>query len=400
MLDRLTIERMVAKAGDGPILIALSGGGDSVALTHLLRDEFGETRLRALVVDHATREGSAEDAAKAAEFARALDIKVNVRRLYRTPYDRPTHGVLRQCRYEQLCYEARDVGAAVIAVGHTRDDQAETVLLRASRGSSWRGLAAMRPMSRAPIWPYGQNLWLARPMLRLRREALRDVLRARGAEWIEDPANANENFSRVLARNRLADMAAYGLDQMRLAALAERLTPKAEALDRAARDLIDSAVRYDGDCVRIRRAAWDAEREVRQRALSILLAAAGGSLREPLRDPVVALSDRVSAPDFTGATLGGAWLSVERESIVIRRDPGSLLGRAGGPAPMPALSLAYSVATLWDRRVKLTPPSAGWSLTMEQGAPVLARGAERLPLSAAKPQWLLAERVQHLLGVD
>ena len=87
----------------------------------------------------------------------------------------------------------------------------ETVLMRAAAGSNWRGLAGMAPLAPVPLWPEGRGLMLARPLLGARREALRKMLRARGAEWIEDPANADPAFERVRARAALSALEAKGL---------------------------------------------------------------------------------------------------------------------------------------------------------------------------------------------
>src|SRR5512145_1318327 len=201
MLDRLTIERMGAAAGDGPIQLALSGGGDSVALLHLMIDQIGAPRVRAAVVDHALRAGSAADARRAHAFARALGVEAAVVTLaWPSAGAKRAQRAARQARYAALCDRARAIGARVIAAAHTADDQAETVLMRAAAGSNWRGLAGMAPLAPVPLWPEGRGLVLARPLLGARREALRTMLRARGAEWIEDPANADPTFERVRAR--------------------------------------------------------------------------------------------------------------------------------------------------------------------------------------------------------
>ncbi|HET9229997.1 MAG TPA: tRNA lysidine(34) synthetase TilS, partial [Vitreimonas sp.] len=160
MLDPLTIERM----GEGPILIALSGGGDSVALLHLLTDQFGASRLRAAVVDHKLREGSAADARKAADIARVLGVEADILELSWPEGGSRAHEAARTLRYASLCQTARERRAHVIATGHTRDDQAETVLLRGARGSGLRGLAGMRAFAPAPSWPEGRGLTVARPL--------------------------------------------------------------------------------------------------------------------------------------------------------------------------------------------------------------------------------------------
>src|SRR5262245_12137425 len=119
MLDRLTIERMAAAAGEGPILLALSGGGDSVALLHLLVDHVGAARLRAGVVDHALRTGSADDARRAQGSARELGVETAVLTLAWAPRGASrAQQAARQGRYALLCSHAHTIGARIIAAAH------------------------------------------------------------------------------------------------------------------------------------------------------------------------------------------------------------------------------------------------------------------------------------------
>jgi tRNA(Ile)-lysidine synthase len=395
MLDPLTIERM---DGEEPILIALSGGGDSVALLHLLTEHLGAARLRAAVVDHKLREGSVADAHKAAEIARGVGVEAHVLDLRWPETGNRAHEAARTLRYAALCQIARELGARIIATGHTRDDQAETVFLRASRGSGMRGLAGMRAFASAPSWPEGRGLGVARPLLSARRKELRDFLAARRAAWIEDPANENEIHARVRARRTLADLEREGLDPMRLAVLAERLRPHVDAIDEAAAALIGDVATFDEDEIVFDRSIWRGEAAVRQRALDVLIAAAAGGERGASPSQVGSLSEVLDRPDFSGATLGGAWLRPRADRIVIARDPGALTGRADGAAPVPPLRLAPGEEAVWDGRVALGLDEPGWSVVFNGRSPELRRGEERRPLAAASPHWLLRKRVQHLLG--
>ncbi len=395
MLDRPTIERL----GDGPLLIALSGGGDSVALLRFAVEALGAPRLRAACVDHGLRPGSEADAMRAVGFAEAIGVPARVLTLAWKGESRRTQEAARAARYAALCAEARHVGARFILLGHTRDDQAETVLLRAARGSGWRGLSGMAALAPAPVWPEGRGLRLARPLLGQRRAALRDALRARGADWIEDPANANAAFARVRARAALANMP--GFDPMRLAALAERLAPRAAALDAQALALIGEATNFDADRVAIARAAWRGSRAVRERALAVLITAAGAHPRGPAPEQAAELAEKIEGAGFKGATLAGAALAARAGGVIrVGRDPGALVGRADGAAAIAPLPLPAGVETVWDGRLALTALEPGWSVVVEAGQPTLARRAERAAISSAAPRWLLRARVEHLLGQD
>lgn len=400
MLDRLTIERMAAKAGEGPILIALSGGGDSVALLHLLAAELGASRLRACVVDHALREGSGADAARAADFAAKLGVGASIETLAWDAGANRAHEAAREARYAALCKRAREINAGVIATGHTRDDQAETVFIRAARGSGLRGLAGMRSIAPVPIWPEGRGMYLARPLLCTTRESLRTYLRDHRADWIEDPANANDAYARVRARRSLATLEQDGLDPMRLAAIAEKLAPFADELDAAASDLIERAAHFDAADVGADLAAFAAaEESVRQRALFALITAAGGHVRGPSSEQVAGLDAALSA-NFTSATLAGALIRKRGNQLSFSRDRGALEGRADGTPAIAPLALDAGAEAVWDRRLALTAHEPGWSVVFENGATQLARGEERADLAAASPHWLTKERVRHVLGRD
>ncbi|MEQ1489802.1 MAG: tRNA lysidine(34) synthetase TilS [Terricaulis sp.] len=401
MLDRLTIERMLTWTGDKPVLVALSGGGDSVALLHLLVAQLGAARVQAVVVDHALRDGSAADAKRASGFAEALDVHTEILTLTWEAGANRAQQAAREARYGAICELAREKGLRAIVAGHTADDQAETILMRAANGSTWRGLAGVAPFAFAPLWPEGRGIALSRPLLGTRRETLRAYLRERRAEWVEDPANDNPKFERVRSRQRLAELEAIGFDPMRLTAIATRLRERSDALDAAALNLISRAANV-GPAVSITRAAWRAPAEVRQRALSALMAAASGASREPPWTEMDALERRVMAHDYRGSTHSGVAFAPTQTSVALTRDAGAVLGRADGARALAPLPLLANVEAIWDGRLAVTAPGEGWRVVPARNAELAAFENEALLAQRAQPQLrsLAAERIAHAFAQD
>ncbi|MGD9981805.1 MAG: tRNA lysidine(34) synthetase TilS [Hyphomonadaceae bacterium] len=405
MLDRLTIGRMMAWTGEKPVLLALSGGGDSVALLHLLAEEIGPARVRAVVVDHALREGSAADAVRARDFAEAQGVGAEVLTLAWSSSANRAQAAAREARYRAICAYARAARLNTLVAAHTADDQAETVLMRAAKGSAWRGLAGIAPFAFAPIWPEGRGIALARPLLGARRGDLRSYLRGRGADWIEDPANANAAYERVRVRERLRELEALGLDPMQLAGVASRLRARADALDVAAAELIHRSVQ-PGLVTHVSLAAWRAPRDVRLRALSVLIAAASGSSREPPWGDLEALEQRVMDANHRGSTYGGVAFSPMEGGLALAREPGAVLGRADGAPPLPELVLTKNVEAVWDGRLSVVAPEEGWRLVPARNAELagfendIAHKRYGEARDNFRLQPLAAERITHALAPD
>jgi len=189
-----TIRRHAMLAGGETVLVGVSGGADSVALLHLLSSLAADWRLRlhVLHVDHQLRAESADDA----DFVRALGARLGV------PVDVATVTVdrrgsleasARAARYAALEACAAKVGADRIAVGHTADDQAETVLMRLLQGAGVRGLSGIPPVRGAII----------RPLIELRRPALEAELVRAGLPWAQDATNRDPKFLRNRIRHEL-----------------------------------------------------------------------------------------------------------------------------------------------------------------------------------------------------
>lgn len=181
------------------ILVALSGGADSRALLELCRDEAPgrNWRLRIGHVDHALRSDSGDHATWVRELGRSLGCpslgaRVSSRFWTRTQ-GRSLEDAAREVRRRALRRMARRAGAASVFLGHSADDQAETLLLHLLRGTGIRGMAGMEVRS-------GR---LVRPLLGVRRAELRAFLRRRGAEWREDPSNEDARFLRNRIRREL-----------------------------------------------------------------------------------------------------------------------------------------------------------------------------------------------------
>jgi tRNA(Ile)-lysidine synthase len=405
MLDRLTIERMLKWTGDKPVLIALSGGGDSVALLHLLVTELGAERFRAAVVDHALREGSAADAATACGFAEALGVKAEMLTLAWADGANHAQQAARQARYRALCDHARALGLNTIAAAHTADDQAETMLMRAARDTSWRGLAGIAPFAFAPLWPEGRGIALARPLLGARRAGLRAYVCERGGEWLEDPANANAAYERVRVRQRLAYFETGGFDPMRLALLAARLRLRADDLDRAALALINRAAR-PSDLIYVAHAEWAAPHEVRRRAFSVLMAAAAGAQAEPPTSDLIELERHVMSHGHRGSTHSGVEFMPAEGGVYFAREPGAVLGRADGAAALPALPLSEGKEAVWDGRLAVTAPEPGWRAVPARNSELVAFENDIVHKRYAdvrerfSVRGLAAERIAHAFAPD
>jgi tRNA(Ile)-lysidine synthase len=204
-------------------------------------------------------------------------------------------------------------GVAALYAGHTRDDLAETFLLRLARGSGLDGLAAMRAVAAYPLNGFA-GLRLVRPMLGMDRAALRAYLATRGEEWIEDPMNRDPRFDRVRIRDALAVLDRAGLNAKRIADAAAHLGRARDALDVVTAAVLTRACRVDGGEVLVEAAALKAApREVGLRALARLLMTVSGQPYRPRFERLERLFDSIAHDRLGGGmTLHGCRIGPAR----------------------------------------------------------------------------------------
>jgi tRNA(Ile)-lysidine synthase len=225
--------RLFAPLAAAPlVLLAVSGGADSLALLVLAARwamAADRPRLAVATVDHGLRPTSAAEAAHVAAVAAGFGLP------HATLYwegPKPRRGIeaaARQARYDLLAAHAAARGARHLVTAHTRDDQAETVLLRLAAGSGPAGLAAMRPLIRRP-----DGLIHVRPLLTVPKARLVATLDAEGIAWCEDESNRDPALARGRLRAARAVLAREGLTDARLARLAARSAEAEDALAAAA----------------------------------------------------------------------------------------------------------------------------------------------------------------------
>jgi len=292
-----------------PAALAVSGGGDSVALMLLFADwakrEHGVLPV-VLTVDHGLREESGSEAATVVEWARAVGLGAHVLRWQGA---KPRSGMeekARAARYRLLggwCAEHR---MASLFVAHTREDQAETFLLRLGRGSGVDGLSAMKPRALVPI-PGFEGVHVLRPMLGLGRAELRAYLQARGASWFEDPMNEDARFARARIRKALPMLEAAGVPAQRIAEAAGHLARAREALEVATDAFLASHARFDAEQLALidGAALGRIPREIALRALSATLMCVSGAAYRPRFERLENLLDAIPSGVFPGRTLLG-----------------------------------------------------------------------------------------------
>ena len=209
-----------------PVLVAVSGGADSMALLHglvTLGQRIGvniAALMRVAHIEYDLRPTATRDRKFVQEQAAALGVICHWQRLpvKKKGSRRSGEGIeaaARRLRYQFFTEVAGECGARHVAVGHTRDDQAETILHRVLRGTGLNGLAGM-PQSRQLV----EGISLVRPLLRIRRQRVRGYLDSRGLVWKDDESNENMVFSRNFIRHCLLSEAEQGPYQAATEALA------------------------------------------------------------------------------------------------------------------------------------------------------------------------------------
>ncbi len=367
--------------GHRPLGIAISGGSDSTALLMLAVQALGATYLRAVTVDHGLRHAAGDEARSVGQLCATLGVAHDIIKLdVKAGPDLQARA--RTARYNALGDWAKSHNIAAIALGHTKDDVAETFLMRLARGSGVDGLAQMP----AQFARFGVTF--LRPLLGVERIALQGTLRARGIAWCEDPSNADPRFTRVQMRQAQPELDALGLTSERLSQTAAWMRAASDVLENAADTWIDAhAWAEHGDAVFDLAALQKAPQETAARVLSRVLCNISGNPYRPRYSALNALLQSTTAQ-----TLHGCLAYPYRGTLRVTRELNALSSNearwtVSGPLsaehhvrPIAAQGLEqipnWRETALVPRRSLLSTPSI-W----------LGRKLIAAPIAAPHPKW-------------
>ncbi|WP_170761694.1 tRNA lysidine(34) synthetase TilS [Ruegeria lacuscaerulensis] len=350
--------------------VAVSGGGDSVALMYLLHEiaQNEGVELRAATVNHGLRAEAEAEAERVAVQAALLEIPHETLQWQGWDGAGNLQDQARQARYGLLTDWAHRNAVPAIVLGHTADDQAETFLMRLGRAAGVTGLSGM-PDARDL-----KGVTLLRPMLGITRQVLREYLSEAGVEWIEDPSNQDLRFDRIKAREALAGLDTLGISAKSLTRVAENLAQAREALavftQESARKV---AVVDDGDICLDRSGFVALPGEIQRRLVVGITAWIAGQGYPPRRSSV----DQALAAIRDGRTLSvaGCLLIPQGDKTWFCRELNAVIAENVEPLDV------------WDKRWVLSGPRT-------PGAQVRVLGEAGLP---QVPDWRLLGKPRRAL---
>lgn len=345
-----------------PLVIGLSGGGDSVALA-LMVNEWSPTAGRPLVfvtIDHGIQPQSRDWTRWCEQFATRLGHPFQARDW---TGDKPTAGLpaaARVARHQLLAEVAREVGASTILLGHTADDLLESEAMRQAGATT----PDAREWAPSPVWPEGRGLFTFRPMLGTRRAALRDWLVHRGETWIEDPANQNLAYARARAR------AQQGTDRD-----VETVQRDPPALNLAA-----NATHRAGIITLPRTTLREAPVSDARRFVALACVSAGGGTRLPAGTRIDRAVQALRGDARVTATLAGSRLEADERDLYVFREAGE--AARGGLAPVTS---GPGRSVVWDGRFEIAASLVGTEVRRLAGIVGRLPIAQRLALQSLPP---------------
>lgn len=333
------IEELLAGHLPERLGVAVSGGGDSVALLAALV-EFTKKNtmdLHVITVDHGLRPETKHEIALVTDMCARWELPHHVEFWSGWKGQGNLQAAARDARYGLIADWAYGNQITHVALGHTADDQAETFLMRLARGAGVDGLSAMSPRR------VQHGITWVRPFLRIERSALRTYLRAARLDWCEDPSNENRDFERIRVRDALTVLGSLGVQTEALVDVAQNMSRAREALDwqtfLAAQDattLIYGAIAIDLHKFRMLPA------EIARRLIVHAITWIANSTYPPRRDAVATVLRAVRS--LSGATLDGCQIAVENDVIWVFRELNALE------------DVTCEVGDMWDDRWLVTGP--------------------------------------------
>lgn len=327
------------RGAESPIAVAVSGGGDSMALLHLVA-QWGQqvgVQIHCVTVDHTLREGSAQEAQQVAAFCDSLGVAHDT--LTWTDWD--GHGnvqaAARAARYKLMSDWAVQLGIDDIVLGHTQDDAAETYVMRLARKAGIDGLSLMDGHARR------RQVMLHRPLLAVTRGDLRDYLRRHDVGWVDDPSNDDIDFERVRVRKALDTLATVGVTPAVLHHAALTARQARDALDHYTRQEASRiASTQDGDIILHELGALPAEmrRRIWMKAVQWM-----GRLDYPPRSTTIQHLQDGLALDGR-ATGGGCLVTNDGGTIRIARETNAVK------------AMVAATDSHWDRHWTMSGPHA------------------------------------------
>ncbi len=315
--------------------VAVSGGSDSLAL--LCAARASGLGVEAVTVDHGLRPEAAEEAAHVGEVCRRIGVPHTVLRWEGWDGKGNLQDQARQNRYALIARWAEARRLPSVALGHTMDDQAETLLMRLAREAGVEGLASMRLVFER------EGVRFDRPFLFDRRDDLRAYLTAQGVRWVEDPSNEDESFGRVRARRVLEALGPLGLGTEALFRVALNLRDASDALGQMASEFARTKVKAaGGDLIFDRTALRRQPAEIARRLMGHALMFVGSAPYPPRREPLEAVMDLLRG---TGKlTLHGCLVTTSDMTVRITREHAAVAGLRG------------PTEAEWDRRWRIGGP--------------------------------------------
>ena len=360
------------------LAVAVSGGADSLGLC-LLAQEWVRDRggtITALTVDHRLRPESANEAATVGGWMVGRAVPHEILPWRDAPSGAVAAAAARAARHRLLERWCTERSVAHLLMAHTREDQAETVLLRLAKGSGVDGMAGMAAV-RETAGPR-----LLRPLLGVPKARLRATCKRFAQPWVEDPSNADPRFARARLRQTMTSLAREGLTVARLAEAAGRAGALRAACDAAVADCLTRAavVHPEGYLTLDWAVLADAPREIGRRALANALLTVGGQPYAPRWRRLVRLDDALRGGAVRrGRTLAGCRIIAAGRRLTICREPGAIRER---------LPLRPGGSVWWDRRFRIAlapdcPQEAAADLEVGPVGPLGRADRAGLPAVAA-----------------
>ena len=332
-----------ALTGDGSdkLAVAVSGGGDSLALLDLvarMQTARGACTL-AVTVDHRLRPEAAVEARLVADFCATIGVSHRTLVWEHGPVTGNLQDQARRARYRLIGDWARGSGISFVLLGHTADDQAETFLMGLARGAGLDGLTGMRSRWRDEA---GAVTWV-RPLLGISRGALRDHLTRRGIAWIDDPSNDNDRFTRVKARRVLKALKPLGISVAGLTGVVGNLAQAQTALQATTHEVARAiATSTAGEVVFQRLPLLAQPSDLGRRLLVAALRWVSGADHPPRQADFERLL--LAVAQGRHATLMGCRIRTSADQVRLQREDRAVSG------------ISTPTTELWDGRWRISGP--------------------------------------------